>query len=152
MWTTASPFLTKSYVQPSLQCVMPVVTTLLFFLLLRQNVACMFVPVGDHLDKGFVIWPRFDFSNSFCDIIFSLMRKLCYAQYINYNKNLNGRWHSGGVVVHILWSKVQFQYKFFISRLLKCMNSFNTRIHLYYEFIYFLQWKINDFIYFCSAK
>ncbi len=35
--------------------------------------------------KGFVIW-LISF-NLFCDVIFSLMRKLCYAQYINYTKN-----------------------------------------------------------------
>jgi hypothetical protein len=60
--------------------------------------------------------------------------------------------HGGGVVVHILWLMVQFQSRIFISRLVECMNSFNIQIHLYYELIYFFQCKINEFIYFCSAK
>jgi hypothetical protein len=29
--------------------------------------------------------------NLFCDVIFSLMRKLCYAQYINYKKTSAAR-------------------------------------------------------------
>ncbi len=56
------------------------------------------------------------------------------------------------MVVRILWLMVQFGCKIFTSRLVECMNSFNIQIHLYYEFMYFLQCKINEFIYFCSAK
>jgi hypothetical protein len=89
---------------------------------------------------------------SFCDVIFSLMRKICYTHYINYKKTSAARLHGGGVVVYILWSMVQFQSKIFTSHLVECMNSSNIQIHLYYEFMYFLQCKINEFIYFCSAK
>jgi hypothetical protein len=78
---------------------------------------------------------------SFCDVIFSLTRKICYTQYINYKKNKCCMVYGGGVVIHILWSMVQFQSKIFTSRLVECMNSSNIRIHLYYEFIYFLQCK-----------
>ena len=68
--------------------------------------------------------------NSFCDVIFSLMRKLCYRQYINYKKTRTARWHGGGVVVLILCPMVQFEFKFFIFRLVECTNSFNIRLHL----------------------
>ncbi len=37
------------------------------------------------------------------------------------------------MVVYILWLMVQFQSKIFTSHLVECMNSFNIRIHLYYE-------------------
>ncbi len=90
--------------------------------------------------------------NSFCDVIFSLMRKICYTQYVNNKKTIAARWHSGGVVEHIFWLMDQFQNKNFISRLVECMNSFNIRIHLYYEFIYFLHCRINEFIHFCREK
>jgi hypothetical protein len=111
---------------------------------------------GRNLDfgcwKGFLYGTDLNSLSLFCDIIFSLMRKICYMQNINYKKTRAAKWHGGGVVVHILWSMDQFQCKMFTSHLVECMISFNIQIHLYYEFIYFLQCKINEFIYFCSAK
>jgi hypothetical protein len=79
------------------------------------------------------------------------MRKICYTQYINYKK----KELQGDTVVEwycILWSMVQFQCKKISSSLVECMNSFIIQIRLYYEFIHFLQCKINEFIYFCSAN
>jgi hypothetical protein len=40
--------------------------------------------------------------NLFCDVIFSLMRKICYTQYINNKKNMGGKvtgWWSGNECV-----------------------------------------------------
>jgi hypothetical protein len=40
--------------------------------------------------------------NLFCDVIFSLMRKICYTQYINYKKNKIckvTRWWSGSAYI-----------------------------------------------------
>ncbi len=86
--------------------------------------------------------------NSFCDVIFSLMRKLCYAQYITYNKNMGCKvtWWWSGSAYTVVNGSVPMQ--FFVSHLLECMNSSNIWIHLYYEFKYLLQWKINEFIFF----
>jgi hypothetical protein len=58
-------------------------------------------------------------------------------------------WWSGGAYIVVDGSVLKQN---FISRLVECMNSFNIQIYLYYEFIYFLQCKINEYIYFCSAK
>jgi hypothetical protein len=69
-----------------------------------------------------------------------------------FKKNQSSKVNGGGVVVGVMWLMVQFQCKFFTSCLVECMSSFNIQIHLYYEFMYFLQCKINEFIYFCSAK
>jgi hypothetical protein len=84
--------------------------------------------------RGLLYGTNLNSLNLLCDVIFSLMRKICYTQYINYNKKM-ARWHGGGVVVHKLWLMVQFRCKIFTSCLVECMNSFNTRIHLYYEWV-----------------
>ncbi len=34
----------------------------------------------------------------------------------------------------ILWSKVQIPCQVFISFVVECMNSYNIRIHIFYEF------------------
>jgi hypothetical protein len=62
----------------------------------------------------------------FCDVIFSLMGKICYTQYINYKKHKCCKvtwWWSGTAYIMV---DVQFQSKTFTSRLVECMNSFNS--------------------------
>ncbi len=55
--------------------------------------------------------------NSFCDVIFSLMRNLCYAQYINYNKNMSckGTWWWSGSVYILVNGSVPMQIFYFSS-------------------------------------
>ncbi len=59
------------------------------------------------------------------------------------------RWWSGGAYIVVDGTILS---KIVISRLVECMNLSNIRIHLYLEFIYFLQCKINEFIFFAVQK
>ncbi len=55
--------------------------------------------------------------NLFCDIIFSLMRKICYTQYINYKKNKSckvTRWWSGSAYI-VVDVSILMQNFYFLS-------------------------------------
>ncbi len=41
----------------------------------------------DGAKRGLLYGTDLNSRNSFCDVIFSLMRKICYTQFINYKKN-----------------------------------------------------------------
>jgi hypothetical protein len=55
--------------------------------------------------------------NLFCDVIFSLMRKLCYAQYINYNKNISCKvtWWWSGSAYTLVDGSLPMQIFYFLS-------------------------------------
>ncbi len=82
------------------------------------------------------------------------MRKICYTQYINYKKqgpqgDTVVEWWRGSAYTVVDGSVTKQHFSFSSCRMYEHNGKW---IHLYYEFIYFLQCKINEFIYFCSAK
>ncbi len=58
--------------------------------------------------------------NLFCDVIFSLMKKLCYAQYINYNKNKRCKvtWWWSGSAHTVVNGSVLMQFFYFSSSIM----------------------------------
>ncbi len=71
----------------------------------------------------FVLWHRF----------LNHENNMFYIVYI-FRKKIAARWFGGSVEVHILWLIVQIPIQILISFFVKCMNSYQIQIHIFYEF------------------
>ncbi len=110
------------------------------------------------VSKGFVIWHQFDLQQNVLWCHF-LTHENHMSQTVYIEKKCCAGRHGGSVVVCILWSMGRFQCKIFVSCLVECMNSYNIRICIFYEFNGLNIWihtnmnLFNVWIHiFCSAK
>ncbi len=72
------------------------------------------------MERGLLYGTDLNSVNSFCDIIFSLMRKICYTQYINYKKNNYYKvtwWWSGSAYIVVNGSDPKQNFYFSSCRM-----------------------------------